>query len=138
MLDNEASNRDNDAALDAQELGTFEEQPGLVTVVTIGAGLNPEDYPGEEHLSNEAWGRFRTEVAELLGRYFGAYGVPTFFSGDGIGNSETWGIEDAHTWVLGEFPYYLVWNDFAADLREIASRYGQEAVAVTTGRTTFV
>lgn len=104
----------------------------MTTVVTV--GRNVGDSLDSRPMDNAAWQSFCEEVWVAV-RY--TVGEP-FFTGLGEGNSEQWGREDAYTVVAPE-PFGSVDRDkLLVELARVGRYYGQEAVAVTFGRTEFV
>lgn len=101
----------------------------MTTTVSIGRAT------GEfTQLSPEDWHDYVANMGRVL-RHWHPY---CFFTGEGSGNSEDWGEEEAWTWVLADLPAYVMQQDYRADIEAVRKRFGQEAVAVTTGNTYFV
>lgn len=101
----------------------------MSTTVSIGRAT------GElSELAEEDWHDYVSAAGRLI-HHWHPY---VFFTGEGIGSSEDWGEEDAWTWVVADLPEYVVYQDYARDWRELRERFGQEAVAYTTGNTLFL
>jgi hypothetical protein len=136
MLDNEASNRDNDAALDAAEArcdhaylsdgDTCANCHGIIgsSTVTISIGRNV----GPRPLPLARWAAFIEQVRSDLDRV----GATAYFDGDGLGDSAVWGKEDAHTWVVS-VPHDLL-GALRVWLSVTAYRFEQDEIAWTWGR----
>jgi acetylornithine deacetylase/succinyl-diaminopimelate desuccinylase-like protein len=85
-------------------------------------------------MDTRTWERFRAEVLAVVEKHVGQ----AYFEGTGVGHSEQWGDEDAYT-VIAQEPWYSDMREaLYNDLANVAQYYGQEAVAVTEGRTAFV
>ena len=96
--------------------------------ITIAIGRNVDGKPMVQH----DWDRFRQRTGQAV-RY---YGGEVHANVTGTSLSETWGTEEAF-WLAASIS-----EDGLADLREelafLAKEFGQDAIAVTTGTTTFV
>jgi len=104
----------------------------MAIVVTV--GRNVGDSLDARPMSTGEWERFRGEVLAAVEEHVGR----PYFTGVGVGESPEWGTEDAYT-VVAEAPQYSdIREKLHARLAEVGRYYGQEAVAVTEGRTTFV
>jgi hypothetical protein len=105
----------------------------MATVVSIGRNIADEETVRvrPDRLSDRDWQAFITEtldVARTFGDvYFGG-------EGDGVYQDEP---EEAFT-VVFEDVDTLERAALVASLAELASRYGQESIALTTGETEFV
>ena len=89
---------------------------------------------GQLPMSSDEWRRFRTKVVERLTYDDGII----YFAGEGTGYSPEWGEEEAYTVVVG----YTDWQDWQRNelvrkLRILAVAFGQDAIAVTEGTTSF-
>jgi len=89
---------------------------------------------GQLPMSSDEWRRFRTRVVERLTYDEGVI----YFAGEGTGYSPEWGEEKAYTVVVG----YTDWQDWQRKellraLRILAVAFGQDAIAMTEGPTTF-
>lgn len=102
-------------------------QQDATVVVTI--GRNVDGVP----MSPGQWQTFMQDVNDWAATAF----TDVYFRGEGWGHSEQWGTEVAFT-VVGAFPDWRVWSDHRDALDRLREQYGQEAVAVIWGTTTFV
>lgn len=99
--------------------------------VTIGRNINSSGYP----LDDSAWEDFKDAIEHVL---FKVYKPATYFKGEGSGWSEQWGQEDAWTIIVSEPQYGDIRERLYVALSLCGRAYGQQAVAVTEGRTEFV
>jgi hypothetical protein len=101
-------------------------------VVTV--GRNVGDSLDARPMATDTWrifcGAVELEVTRAVG--------PAYFTGHGDGWSPEWGVEDAFTVVAPEPEDDDIREKLYARLAEVGRYYGQEAVAVTEGLTTFV
>lgn len=125
MFDNEASNRDNDAVLDAQE----GDECDRTVVVSIG-----RKYSSGETMSLPEWKRFIRELRQWAGEEL----TELYFLGEGEGWSSEWGAEDSYT-VIGTYRFWKPWPVAEERLYDLRREFEQEAVAVSwVDTTTFV
>lgn len=98
-----------------------------MTTVVVSIGRNVGDVP----LSDEHWLAFQDEVRHALS-------MGTLYVDAAHSRGEWLGVaEDSATFVADDFTPYSV--GLVSDaLAVIGGRYGQDAVAVTTGETTLV
>ena len=98
----------------------------MATIVTIGRNVNGVP------MTTDAWRAFNEETFELVERYAG----PVVFDGEGVG---IWGDErEVAATLIGERDYIQTASLFVRDLRDLAVKYGQEAIALTIANTTLV
>lgn len=104
----------------------------MAIVVTIGrnVGSGLDSRP----MDTAGWECFRLEVKGTLEEILGN----AYFWGTGKGWSEDWGLEDAYTIVLPDAFGHEEQNKVHAAMKRLGRHYGQEAVAVTIGHTSFV
>lgn len=97
-------------------------------VITVGRGIGQESA-----LSDARWYKFTWEVLDLVNTLDG---TTLYFDGDGEGQSEEWGAEDAYT-IIFDLPdrHY---GDLYESLQTLAEEFHQEAIALTLGATTLV
>jgi hypothetical protein len=100
----------------------------MALTVTIGRNVK------EKPMHVVEWLHFQEEVQVVVEKYVGK----CFFRGEGIGHSEEWGTEEAFTVVAAEPFYGDIREALLGELAKVGRYYGQEAVAVTEGRTQFV
>ncbi len=100
----------------------------MAAVVTIGRNVN--DSP----MSETSWTNFKEEVYLTIARY----GGELYFWGEGEGQSEEWGWEDAYTWVFNDFMFGQDESLFLEGLSDVAAKYEQDAVAYTRGKTVLI
>jgi len=81
-------------------------------------------------LGDTEWRTFQARVVELLT----SAGGTVYFAGEGSGWSEQWGEEDAYTVVAGVRVTDYLRRAFAT----LAVAFGQDAIALTVGSTSFV
>lgn len=98
----------------------------MTTTVSIGRNVGRDPMPRED------WRAFCREVLAAVEDACG----PIYFDGEGWGRSEEWGSEPAYTIVAGD----PIPGAYLADaLGHLGRKYGQDAVALTTGGdTSFV
>lgn len=106
----------------------------MATVISIGRNV------GEEPMHASTWDAFTSDVFDAAER-FGA----VVFYGQGTGVYEG-AVEDSYTIVIDDSEAkhnprtggkYSV-DALRAELRDLATQYGQEAIALTRGETEFV
>ncbi len=96
----------------------------MATTITVGRNV------GEHPMDLPTWETFQEEVFGVVHRHAGY----VFFRGTGVGRSD-WGVEDAFTLVAAT-PEDT--STLLSELARVGRFYGQEAVAVTEGRTRFI
>ena len=99
--------------------------------ITITVGRNIK---GSVPMSTDLWADFREELSIAVRNTLGA----PYFEGVGEGNSEQWGREDAFTIVADEPQFSDTRAKLYAELARLGRFYGQDAVAVTEGVTSFL
>ena len=106
-------------------------------VVTIGQNARArldDGTLGQLPMSSDEWRRANTAVAEVVL----SAGCPIYFAGRGNGHSEEWGEEEAYTVVAGWPTSDAALAGLRYALQLLAYAYGQDAIALTTGRTEFI
>jgi len=97
-----------------------------MSTVTVSIGRN---VPGHGPLGPHYWDRFIHDVQDVVEAFAQTIYVDAAYS-SGEWNGE---LEDSRTWVFatdGDWSERIV-----ADLSVVATEYGQDAIAVTTGTT---
>lgn len=100
-------------------------------VVSIGRNVGASPHP----LSDGDWLDFQDAIEHAL---FEVYAPHVYFRGLGEGHTEQWGREEVFTLIV-QAPHYSDFRENALlALERVRRSYGQEAVAVTEGPTSFV
>jgi hypothetical protein len=96
----------------------------MAVVVSVGRNIGTEPMPLAE------WQSFQDAVTNTLGS-------PVYFRGTGVGTYE--GVTEESFTVITASPAWPTWRmrDLKEDLSDLAARYGQKAIAVTVGPTSF-
>lgn len=102
---------------------------------TLVVGIGRNSYTDRDSgtalpLGETEWEGFKGKVLDLLD----SAGGTVFFAGEGTGWSERWGEEDAYTVVASVVVTDYLRRSFAV----LAVAFGQDAIALTVGTTSFV
>lgn len=88
---------------------------------------------GDEPMDERSWLGFQANVRKVAHRTAG----PVVAEVSGVSTSDEWGDEDA-AWFAVVAPDGHDLSEFRARLRVLATAYGQDSIAVTSGTTEFV